>query len=128
MVAYQLTPEKRQFILDAINKHFEARRPYLKHGYSLRNLADDLNITYTYLSFIINREFGMNFNDLINKYRIDHLKNLLDQKESSLYTLEGIAYRSGFSSRSTFYRAFYKTTGRIPSEFVRQRQEEKVAC
>jgi hypothetical protein len=50
MIAYQLTQEKRDQILMAIRDHFELESPYLKHGYSLRNLADELNITYTYLS------------------------------------------------------------------------------
>lgn len=127
MVAYPITPEKRDYILDAVQKHFETKRPYLTPGYSLRDLADDLNIAYTYLSFIINREFGMSFNDLINKYRIDHMKTLIGKEDYALYTLEGIAFKSGFNSRSTFYRAFYKTTGKIPSEFVKDRMLEKVA-
>ena len=119
MIAYQLTQEKRDQILLAIRDHFEMAKPYLKHGYSLRNLADELNITYTYLSYIINREYGMNFNDLVNKYRIAHMQKLMGEPDASLYTLEGLAYRSGFSSRSTFYRAFYKSTGRMPSAFAK---------
>lgn len=127
MVAYPITPEKRDYILESVQRHFETNRPYLTPGYSLRDLADDLNIAYTYLSFIINREFGVSFNDLINKYRIDHMKNLIGKEDYSLYTLEGIAFKSGFNSRSTFYRAFYKITGQIPSEFVKDMQLEKVA-
>ena len=122
MIAYQLTQEKRDQILLAIRGHFELKRPYLKHGYSLRNLSDELNITYTYLSYIINREYGMNFNDLVNKYRIEFMQKLMAEPDASLYTLEGLAFRSGFSSRSTFYRAFYKSTGRMPSAFVRAMQ------
>lgn len=127
MVACPITPEKREYILESIQTHFETNRVYLTPGYSLRDLADDLDIAYTYLSFIINREFGMSFNDMINKYRIDHMKNLLENDESAMYTLEGIAFKSGFNSRSTFYRAFYKITGQIPSEFVKDAQVEKVA-
>lgn len=122
MIAYQLTQEKRDQILVAIRDHFELEKPYLKHGYSLRNLAEELNITYTYLSYIINREYGMNFNDLVNKYRIAYMQRLMGEPDASLYTLEGLAYRSGFSSRSTFYRAFYKSTGRMPSAFARTMQ------
>jgi AraC-like DNA-binding protein len=122
MIAYQLTQEKRDMILDAIRDHFDNERPYLKPGYSLRNLADELRITYTYLSYIINREYGMNFNDLVNSYRVAHLQQLMKEPDASLYTLEGLAQRAGFSSRSTFYRAFYKTTGRMPSSFVKDLQ------
>lgn len=119
MIAYQLTPEKRDMILDSIKDHFESERPYLKPGYSLRDLAEELGITYTYLSYIINREYGMNFNNLVNKYRVAHLQQLMKQPDASMYTLEALAQRAGFNSRSTFYRAFYKTTGRMPSSFAK---------
>ncbi len=123
MIAYQLTQEKRDMILLAIQDHFDANQPYLKLGYSLRTLADELNITYTYLSFIINREYGMNFNDLVNKYRIAHMQALMNEADAVMYTLEGLAYRSGFNSRSTFYRAFYKATGHMPSAFFKKPSE-----
>ena len=119
MIAYQLTREKRDQILALIEEHLETAKPYLKHGYSLRNLSEDLDVTYTYLSFIINREYGLNFNDLINRYRIKHLRSLMESPDAHMYTLEGLANRAGFSSRSTFYRAFQKTTGKMPSAFMR---------
>ena len=119
MIAYQLTREKRDQILAMIEEHLETAKPYLKHGYSLRNLSDDLDVTYTYLSFIINREYGVNFNDLINRYRINHMRQLMAGPDAHRFTLEGLANQSGFSSRSTFYRAFQKSTGRMPSAFLR---------
>ena len=119
MIGYQLTKERRDQILASIEEHLATAKPYLRHGYSLRNLSDDLDITYTYLSFIINREYGLNFNDLINRYRINHMQHLMEQPNAHMYTLEGLAYQSGFNSRSTFYRAFQKTTGKMPSAFLR---------
>jgi AraC-like DNA-binding protein len=119
MIAYQLTREKSDQILAMIEEHLETAKPYLKHGYSLRNLSEDLDVTYTYLSFIINREYGVNFNDLINRYRISYMRKLMAGPDAHMYTLEGLAHQSGFSSRSTFYRAFQKSTGRMPSAFLR---------
>jgi AraC-like DNA-binding protein len=119
MIAYQLTREKRDQIIALIEHHFETAKPYLRQGYSLRDLSEDLKVTYTYLSFIINRDYGLNFNDLINRYRIDHMRRLMESPDSGRYTLEGLAYQSGFSSRSTFYRAFQKSTGQMPSAFLK---------
>jgi AraC-like DNA-binding protein len=119
MIGYQLTKERRDQILASIESHFTIAKPYLRHGYSLRNLSEDLEITYTYLSFIINREYGLNFNDLINRYRISHMQQLMEKPDAHMYTLEGLAHKSGFNSRSTFYRAFQKSTGKIPSAFLR---------
>ena len=119
MIAYQLTREKRDQILALIEEYLETAKPYLKHGYSLRNLSEDLDVAYTYLSVIINREYGLNFNDFINKYRIKYLRSLMESPDAHMYTLEGLANQAGFSSRSTFYRAFQKTTGKMPSAFMR---------
>lgn len=119
MIGYQLTKERREQILACIEEHLATAKPYLRQGYSLRNLSEDLDITYTYLSFIINREYGLNFNDLINRYRINHMQKLMEEPNAHMYTLEGLAQQSGFNSRSTFYRAFQKSTGKIPSAFLR---------
>jgi AraC-like DNA-binding protein len=47
------------------------------------------------------------------------MRKLMEAPDATRYTLEGLAYQSGFSSRSTFYRAFHKTTGRMPSAFLK---------
>lgn len=86
-------------------------------------LEEDLNVTYTYLSYIINREYGMHFNDLVNKYRVEYLLQLLNEPDADRYTLEGLARDAGFSSRSTFYRAFYKFMKCMPTDYIRHSRQ-----
>jgi len=60
----------------------------------------------------------MNFNDCINKYRIEAIKNSFINGEHKKSTLLGIAFDCGFNSKATFNRAFKKNTGKTPKEFI----------
>jgi AraC-like DNA-binding protein len=66
----------------------------------------------------------LNFVDFINTYRINSIKEQIMQPENMQhFTIEALAYRSGFSSRSAFYKAFKKLTKASPVEFVRSLQQ-----
>jgi AraC-like DNA-binding protein len=70
---------------------------------------------------VINQGFRLNFNDLINQYRIEAVKQKLKAGEQKTQTLLGIAYDCGFNSKATFNRAFKKATGQSPKEWLEQR-------
>lgn len=116
---YLIPEERRKAYMERINVHFEKEKAYLKKGYSVRKLADETDIPYTYLSQVINQEYGLNFNELVNKFRIEYAKKLLLEPDAHLYTFEALADRAGFSSRTTFSRAFSRFAGCTPTEFVR---------
>jgi YesN/AraC family two-component response regulator len=71
------------------------------------------------LSHIINTESEKNFNDFLNEFRIDHFKKLL---ENDQFSIEGMAYESGFKSKTSFYRAFKKSTGQTPLQYKNSRK------
>jgi len=114
-----LSEEKRMDYLDRIRQHFELNKPYLQAGYSIKQLSEEVSIPYSHLSFVINQEYEMNFNELVNSYRVEYVKKLMQQPEAHTFTLEALAERSGFSSRATFSRAFSRFAGCTPSEFFR---------
>ena len=72
-----------------------------------------------HLSQIINQEFGKNFFDLINSYRIEKSKLLMKDSNTANLTLEAIGLQSGFGSASSFYRSFKKQTGITPNAFLK---------
>ena len=69
-----------------LENHFNTNLPFLKGGYTMSNLSSELLIPTHQLSAFINQEYGKNFNELINSYRVDYLESLV--KSSSEYQFE----------------------------------------
>ena len=99
------------------------KKPYLQQRYSISQLANDLGIQQHHLSAFINSYYRLNFNDLINKYRIYHSKIMLMDNEWKFKTLQGIAVESGFGNRTSFCAAYKKVTGQNPSDFIKTLKE-----
>jgi len=85
---------------------------------TLTDVAKKLKTNASVISKTINQGFQMNFNDCINHYRIESVKNRFSDGEHKKSTLLGIAYDCGFNSKATFNRAFKKNTGITPKEFI----------
>lgn len=91
---------------------------------TLSEMADKLGIQSKKVSRIINQGFGMNFNDLINFYRVGAVVRKIEEGEENLHTILGLAFYCGFNSKSTFNRAFKKHTGYTPKELIKQKKEK----
>jgi len=85
---------------------------------TLTDIAKKLNTNAAVISKAINQGFKMNFNDLINNYRVEAVKKMLEQGEHKKSTLLGIAFDCGFNSKATFNRAFKKNSGISPKEYT----------
>lgn len=94
--------------------------PYLIPNLSLRSLADQVEIHPNKLSWLLNERLGKNFNEFINCYRIDYFKKLALDPANSHISLIGLAYESGFNSKTVFNTYFKKETGITPKEFLTQ--------
>lgn len=93
-------------------------KPFLKKGFAIRDLSTNTGIPIHHLSYLINTEFSLHFQDFVNFHRIEYLKTKINDVEWKLLSLEGMAWESGFKSRTTFFRAFVKSTGQAPSEYL----------
>jgi AraC-like DNA-binding protein len=110
-----------------IREYLEKEQPYLKHGYSLKQLAEDTHLPLHLLSAFINKHYKVNFNDFINEYRVNYCKVKILNDEWKYKKLEAIAEESGFSNRNTFTAAFKRVTGLNPSEFLKTIKEQQAA-
>jgi AraC-like DNA-binding protein len=93
-------------------------RVYEDPELSLTQMAKQLKTNPSIISKTINQGFQLNFNDFINNYRIEAVKEKLKAGEQKTQTLLGIAYDCGFNSKATFNRAFKKVTGSSPKEWT----------
>jgi len=85
---------------------------------TLSQVAKALNTNPSIISKVINQGFQLNFNDFINNYRIEAVKEKLKAGELKTQTMLGIAFDCGFNSKATFNRAFKKATGLSPKEWI----------
>ena len=125
-VSLNMSQERIADIQGNIRDHFSRNKPFLKHGYSLRMLSEEIHLPLHQLSAFINSYYKMNFNDFVNEYRILCCIEKLLKKEWEFKKLESIAEETGFNNRNTFTSAFKKATGLNPSEFIKYIKQGKV--
>lgn len=101
-----------------LQDYFSREKPYLNGKLSLNEVAQHLNISVNHLSQVINEQMGMTFFDFVNSYRVEEVKSILSKPDSKNFTLLGIAYDSGFNSKSSFNSIFKKFTGQTPSQYA----------
>ncbi len=111
--------EKLVELKSRLNDLIEKEELYLDSDLNLGKLAKKLNVTTHQLSYAINNGFNQNFYGFINKYRVEKAQKLLAGKALDKYSIMGIAYESGFNSKTAFNTTFKKITGLTPSEFIK---------
>ncbi len=108
--------------LQSLEQYMLSQRPYLQPRLSLADVSVATQVPPYLLSAILNRVLGLDFRDYVNEHRVRHLCQLLESNQFAHLTLEGISSQAGFSSKTTFYRAFQKHTGSTPAQYVARRQ------
>jgi AraC-like DNA-binding protein len=124
----QTSELKRKLISDSDLLKFKARlselmenqKPYLDSELNLIKLAELIDMTPHQLSYVVNTGFNANFFGYINTYRVEKAKELLLQEEMNKLSVLGIAFESGFNSKTSFNTTFKKITGQTPSEFKKR--------
>ncbi len=91
-------------------------KPYLETNLTLNALAERLDTSLHHLSQIINQFEGQNFNDFVNKYRVEEF--IERASKDPHFSFLAVAFDSGFNSKSTFNAVFRKHKGVTPSQFM----------
>ena len=103
---------------EKLKVYINKNKSYLDPQLSLSGLAKDIDIHPNKLSFIINEKTGNNFNEFINSFRLEHFKEIANDPEFKNITILGLAYESGFNSKSVFNSYFKKITGKTPKAWL----------
>ncbi len=104
-------------LYEQLVKMMVADKVYLNQSIKLVDVAQQIGTTSHDLSRAINENYGQNFMDFINKYRVDEAKRILSDHTKSTYKMFEVAFDSGFGNKVTFYKNFKKFTGSLPAEF-----------
>jgi AraC-like DNA-binding protein len=100
----------------ALAKIMVGQKPYLESNLTLNTLSEKLDIPPHHLSQIINQFEEQNFNDFVNRYRVEEF--IVQASKNSHFSFLAIALDSGFNSKSTFNAVFRKHKGVTPSQFM----------
>ena len=101
--------------VQALKTWMDEEKPYLHKDFKLRDVGRILPLNRSYLSRVFNEGFQQSFSEVIRQYRIEYAKTVLDEFPD--LTLYKVAERCGFTSDTTFIRAFQKVTGLTPRQY-----------
>ncbi|CAM1355651.1 helix-turn-helix domain-containing protein [Tenacibaculum halocynthiae] len=110
--------EKKDF--DELIKTIRLNSIYKNSKVTILNISNSTQMHPKYISKLINTFSDGNFNDFINRLRIEEFKRNLEKEIYKNYSILGVAKESGFSSKSTFYKAFKKHENMSPSMYIKK--------
>jgi AraC-like DNA-binding protein len=106
--------------LERIVAYIETEKPYVKVSFSLHDLSQALNIPRIRVTNCFNKDLNTSFPVYRNKLRVAHAISLLREGAHLTISIEGIAERSGFKSKSIFYAAFKEEYNMTPTEWMKK--------
>lgn len=105
-------------ILQKLQK-FEEEQRFRNQRLNISILAVQLKTNTTYLSEVINKHKGKNFNTYLNELRISYICGKIQNDSAYLnYKISFLAQECGFNSHSTFATVFKNIVGVSPSVFI----------
>lgn len=113
----QLFSEEYLEKIKAILENWANKQKYQEGETSMAQLAIQTGIPAHHLSYYFNNISSEKFTDWRNQLKVDYAKRLIQEGFTKLNTLEALGTQAGFSSKSTFFRAFKKAEGMTPSEY-----------
>ena len=125
IMEHRVEQNKIAILKDLNNLMKGENKPFLNEKISMAEIAKILEVSTQQISQVVNEKTGLNFNDYVNTFRIEEAKMILLSSSFSKLTIDAIAQKSGFGSKSAFYAAFKKHNGNTPKEFIAS--EERTA-
>jgi len=111
-----LTNEHARRIAKKIDTAMQRDQLYRDPNLSLWDLAKHISTSSNYVSQTLNETIGETFFDYVNIWRIKDAVREIEQTDQTILT---IAYDVGFNSRSSFYKAFKREVGGMPTALTR---------
>jgi AraC-like DNA-binding protein len=113
-----LTPSFSQELKEELMKLLEEEKIYRQNNINLAMVSDMLGTTRHNTSQVINEHFGLNFFELVNKYRIEEAKEILTNDKKKSLNIIDVAYEVGFNNKVTFNKSFRKQLSLTPSQYL----------
>lgn len=109
--------ERHEILYNSLVEYMQKEKAYLDSNLTKADLVRSLSSNERYVSEAVRMHAQTNLAGFVNTYRVGESIRLLRVNGSAM-SMDEIAHRSGFNSRSSFYRNFQEVTGLSPSKFV----------
>lgn len=103
-------------LMERICRYMEEQQPFLNSELKVQDVTDALSTNRTYISNCIRSQRGCSFSQFVNTYRIEYAQQQLRQHPDK--KIAEVSMAAGFSTESTFFRAFKAVTGMAPKEWM----------
>ncbi|WP_295940591.1 AraC family transcriptional regulator [uncultured Alistipes sp.] len=104
-------------VIARVHELMAKEQAYKDSSLTLDSLAEKMDIYRSLLSRAINSTTGKNFNRFINEYRVKEAIRIMTSPGKKSIYMDELYEPVGFSSRTSFYRAFKQITGLSPTEY-----------
>ncbi len=115
--ASKLEKETIDSVMDELLEFMEKEKPYLDPDLTVTTLGEKISLQRHIISQVINSGLNENFHSFINKYRVEEVKKMLQDKTHKNKTILEVAFLAGFNSKSHFNNCFRKNTGMTPKDY-----------
>lgn len=112
-----LDEAEKNVILNSIVSLMRDDKYFLKSTASLSGLAKSINQSSHHVSQVINEKLNQSFFEMLASYRVEDAKDILKTELGKKLTIEEVAERVGYNSKSAFNTAFKKFTSQTPSAY-----------
>lgn len=115
-----LSKQEAEMLIAQLEEIMSGQRLYQNSQLNLQEMAEAIDTTPKKLSYLLNSHLASNFNDFVNKYRVQSVKEMLTDPKYTHLKIAAIAHDAGFNSIPTFQRTFKTFTNDTPSGYRRK--------
>ncbi|MDF1550335.1 MAG: helix-turn-helix domain-containing protein [Bacteroidales bacterium] len=112
-----LSAQDKEEILLKIKIEMENKKYFTYNRCSLAGFSKNINESVHHVSQVINEKMNKTFFELLAWYRVEEAKKIIIGDADSKITIEELAEKVGYNSKSSFNTAFKKLTSQTPSDF-----------
>lgn len=105
-------------IENQIKAFFAEEGQYLNPNLKIADLAKTIQVPSHHISQVLNENMNSSFYEIVNKHRIEKAKEMLRSGALEKISVQAIGEECGYTSKTSFYRAFKKITQMTPTQYI----------
>ncbi len=113
-----LSETRSKEIKQQIQSFFDEEQRYLDPNLKIADLSKIISVPSHHISQVLNEKMNSNFYEILNQHRVAKAKEMLQSGALQKISVQAVGEECGFSSKTSFYRAFKKVTSMTPLQYI----------